>query len=205
MSELDLENHRKSKLPPSALKLPGMDILPMKQRFSLHPGMNKSIDLDAKLLLPSQILNHQSEPPKVAEPLRNETNQVWLKFRSFQFFCNFFFLQRRNFLSRAILYVTWTSLRSASSDGCQFWRSVTVGPFKLTLIIEWFSPTSINCNGRLRLEMSVTTCKLKAERTTNQHKLHQRTENTLACQSSILSFHSLSLTETKKIVISTRF
>lgn len=68
MSEQDLQHQRKSKLPPSAMKLPGMDILPVKtpkQRFSLQPGANKMIDLDAKLLLPSQILNHQTEPPKI--------------------------------------------------------------------------------------------------------------------------------------------
>lgn len=65
MSDLDLENHRKSKLPPSALKLPGMDTLPMKpqpkQRFSFQSGANKLIDLDAKLLLPSQIINHHPQ------------------------------------------------------------------------------------------------------------------------------------------------
>lgn len=80
MSELDLENHRKSKLPPSALKLPGMDILPMKMqskhRFSLQPGANKMIDLDAKLLLPSQILNQQPEPPKIEKSMSHENNQV---------------------------------------------------------------------------------------------------------------------------------
>ena len=81
MSELDLEHHRKSKLPPSAMKLPGMDILPIKlqpkQRFSLQPGANKMIDLDAKLLLPSQILNHLPEPAKVEKShASSETNQV---------------------------------------------------------------------------------------------------------------------------------
>jgi hypothetical protein len=86
MSELDLEHHRKSKLPPSALKLPGMDILPMKpqpkQRFSLQPGANKSIDLDAKLLLPSQILNYHPELTK-AEKLNStsESTQVCLKLK----------------------------------------------------------------------------------------------------------------------------
>lgn len=81
MSEQDLEHHRKSKLPPSALKLPGMDILPIKmqskQRFSLHPGANKMIDLDAKLLLPSQILNQQHEQTKLEKlSVSNESNQV---------------------------------------------------------------------------------------------------------------------------------
>lgn len=80
MSELDLENHRKSKLPPSALKLPGMDILPVKtpqkQRFSLQPGANKMIDLEAKLLRPSQILNQQPEPPKLEKVASVENTQV---------------------------------------------------------------------------------------------------------------------------------
>jgi hypothetical protein len=81
LSESDLENHRKSKLPPSALKLPGMDILPVKPqpktRFSLQPGANKSIDLDAKLLLPSQILNQNLELPKVEKlSTSSESNQV---------------------------------------------------------------------------------------------------------------------------------
>lgn len=80
MSDHDLENHRRSKLPPSALKLPGMDILPIKpqpkQRFSLQPGANKMIDLEAKLLLPSQILNHQLEPLKLVKTISTETNQV---------------------------------------------------------------------------------------------------------------------------------
>lgn len=80
MSDQDLENHRKSKLPPTALKLPGMDILPVKpqpkQRFSLQPGVNKMIDLDAKLLLPSQILNQQHEPMKFAKTISSETIQV---------------------------------------------------------------------------------------------------------------------------------
>lgn len=86
MSEVDLEHHRKSKLPPSALKLPGMDILPMKpqpkQRFSLQPGANKMIDLDAKLLLPSQILNHHSENTKVEKShVSNEASQVRCLYR----------------------------------------------------------------------------------------------------------------------------
>lgn len=81
MSETDLEHHRKSKLPPSALKLPGMDILPIKlqakQRFSLQPGANKMIDMDAKLLLPSQILNHHPEPAKVDKSTAStESHQV---------------------------------------------------------------------------------------------------------------------------------
>mgnify|MGYP007092087811 CR=1 FL=1 len=81
MSEQDLEHHRKSKLPPSALKLPGMDILPVKsqhkQRFSLQSGANKSIDMEAKLLLPSQILHQHHETPKVEKlNTSSETNQV---------------------------------------------------------------------------------------------------------------------------------
>lgn len=81
MSADDLEHHRKSKLPPSALKLPGMDILPVKpqpkHRFSLQAGANKSIDMEAKLLLPSQILNHQPEAQKVEKSnVSSETNQV---------------------------------------------------------------------------------------------------------------------------------
>lgn len=80
MSEQDLEHQRKSKLPPSALKLPGMDILPMKptpkHRFSLQPGANKNIDLEAKLLLPSQILNQHQEPPKLEKTVSIESTQV---------------------------------------------------------------------------------------------------------------------------------
>lgn len=80
MSELDLENHRKSKLPPSALKLPGMDILPVKispkHRFSVQPGVHKMVDLEAKLLLPSQILNHQHELPKLEKVASVESTQV---------------------------------------------------------------------------------------------------------------------------------
>jgi hypothetical protein len=63
MSEVDLEHQRKSKLPQGALKLPGMDILPvktqLKQRFSVQPS---GIDANAKLLLPSQILHQPNEP-----------------------------------------------------------------------------------------------------------------------------------------------
>lgn len=72
LSEQEIENNRKSKLPPSALKLPGLDLLGVKtnpkQRFSLQP-MRKSIDTDAKLLMPSQLLNshHTIELPKVEE------------------------------------------------------------------------------------------------------------------------------------------
>lgn len=70
MSEQEIENHRKSKLPPNAMKLPGMDILAFKpkqpkQRFSLQP--NKSIDSEAKLLLPSQLMNHQNQQPSTME------------------------------------------------------------------------------------------------------------------------------------------
>jgi hypothetical protein len=80
LSEQDIENNRKSKLPPTALKLPGMDILGVKnnpkQRFSLQP--TKSIDTEAKLLLPSQLLNshHTIEVPKVEEkvPIVNLSN-----------------------------------------------------------------------------------------------------------------------------------
>lgn len=73
MSEQEIENHRKSKLPADAMKLPGLEgMLAMKpkqpkQRYSLQP--NSSIDLDAKLLLPSQLMNHQTnvklEQPKI--------------------------------------------------------------------------------------------------------------------------------------------
>lgn len=79
MSEVDLEHHRKSKLPQGALKLPGMDILPVKmqpkQRFSVQPG---GIDANAKLLLPSQILNHSIEPVtrSLKTTISNEVLQV---------------------------------------------------------------------------------------------------------------------------------
>jgi hypothetical protein len=82
MSEQEIENHRKSKLPPSALKLPGMEILlkpKPKQRFSLQPI--KSIDNEAKLLLPSQIVNNQlqqqqpQEQPKI-EKLNLTNNEA---------------------------------------------------------------------------------------------------------------------------------
>jgi hypothetical protein len=58
-----------------------MDILPVKPqpktRFSLQPGANKSIDLDAKLLLPSQILNQNLELPKVEKlSTSSESSQV---------------------------------------------------------------------------------------------------------------------------------
>lgn len=112
MSEQDLEQHRKSKLPPSALKLPGMDILPVKsspkQRFSLQPGANKMIDFDTKLLRPSQIL-HQT-PEKVIEKQvsANETNQVRVVL-CITFFCYLLIAQnncslfsRTNISSRAI-------------------------------------------------------------------------------------------------------
>lgn len=80
MSDADIENHRRSKLPPSALKLPGMDVLPIKSpRFSLHSNANKMIDLDAKLLLPSQILNQQPEAPKIEKSISNEANQVRIR------------------------------------------------------------------------------------------------------------------------------
>lgn len=81
LSDQDLQQQRKSKLPPSAMKLPGFENLPMKptpkHRSSLQPGANKSIDMDAKLLRPSEILNQQPEPTKT-ERLNNssETNQV---------------------------------------------------------------------------------------------------------------------------------
>lgn len=79
MSEQEIENHRKSKLPPSALKLPCMEILSKpkpKQRFSLQPI--KSIDNEAKLLLPSQIVKQQpQEQPKIEKLniISNEAQQ----------------------------------------------------------------------------------------------------------------------------------
>ncbi|CAH1717789.1 unnamed protein product [Chironomus riparius] len=69
MSEQEIENNRKSRLPPSALKLPGMDILSKnpKQRFSLQP--RKLIDTESHLLRPSEVLSHTAEsPPKKLEP-----------------------------------------------------------------------------------------------------------------------------------------
>lgn len=75
MSEQEIENHRKSKLPPSAMKLPGMDIIMKpkpKQRFSLPP--NKSIDTEAKLLLPSQIVNNQQQEQPKIEKLNISSN-----------------------------------------------------------------------------------------------------------------------------------
>lgn len=139
MSELDLENHRKSKLPPSALKLPGMDILqvktPQKQRFSLQPGANKSIDLEAKLLLPSQILNHQPEPPKLEKVASVENPQVRYLSCNLQDISNQCHFFRRNFLNRVMYFATSTSSRYVISDGCPFSRFATAASLKSTCTI----------------------------------------------------------------------
>ncbi|XP_070506241.1 myotubularin-related protein 10-B isoform X2 [Chironomus tepperi] len=77
MSEQEIENNRKSRLPPSALKLPGMDILPKnpKQRFSLQPG--KVVDTETHLLRPSQVLSHTAEsPPKKLETMKPSTSSA---------------------------------------------------------------------------------------------------------------------------------
>lgn len=75
MTEQEIELNRKSKLPPSALKLPGIEFLtknnPRQRPMSLQPMSKvvKGVDSDAKLLLPSQFLNshHTIELPKVEE------------------------------------------------------------------------------------------------------------------------------------------
>lgn len=75
LSEQEIEHNRRSKLPPSALKLPGFDILPKnhpKQRYSLQPT-RPNIDTDARLLRPSEILNsHSNEIPKREENKEKE-------------------------------------------------------------------------------------------------------------------------------------
>lgn len=88
LSEQEIENNRKSKLPPSALKLPGMELLNIKnnpkQRFSLQPmkavtkAANKSIDTDAKLLLPSQLhsieLSKNDNKTSITTTISNEVS-----------------------------------------------------------------------------------------------------------------------------------
>ena len=80
LSEQEVENNRKSRIPPSALKLPGIELLSMKnipkQRpVSLQPMKSKTVDSDARLLLPSQLLNshHTIELPKVDEKEASES------------------------------------------------------------------------------------------------------------------------------------
>lgn len=70
LSEQEIENTRKSRIPPSALKLPGMELMaknPVHQRFSLQP--RKLIDTETHLLRPSEVLHHtvESAPKKVEE------------------------------------------------------------------------------------------------------------------------------------------
>lgn len=84
LSEQEIEHNRKSKLPPSALKLPGLDLLgaranPRHRPMSLQPVSSRTVapqniqgvDTDAKLLLPSQLLNshHTIELPKLEEKM----------------------------------------------------------------------------------------------------------------------------------------
>lgn len=80
LTEQEIENNRRSRLPPSALKLPGFDALPKnhpKQRFSLQPA--RKIDTDTKLLRPSEIFNHTTlDVPKkltVSEKPANSNNE----------------------------------------------------------------------------------------------------------------------------------
>lgn len=83
LSEQEIEKNRMSKLPPSALKLPGMELFSgvknnPKQRFSLQPlSANKSVDKDAKLLVPSQLLTsqHSIELPKIEEKINVSNEQ----------------------------------------------------------------------------------------------------------------------------------
>lgn len=79
LTEQEIENNRKSRLPPSALKLPGMDFLPKninpKQRFSLQP--RKMIDTESHLLRPSEILHHAVEiPQKKVEEVKGGPDDV---------------------------------------------------------------------------------------------------------------------------------
>jgi hypothetical protein len=67
LTEAEIEKNRRSRLPPTALKLPGFDDLPKnhpKLRYSLQPVKTSSIDFETNLR-PSQLSHHTTtEAPK---------------------------------------------------------------------------------------------------------------------------------------------
>jgi len=63
LDEHEIENYRKSKLPPTALKLPGMEIF-NKQRFSTQAGRN--------VVLPSELLSFNLPPESIDMQTSND-------------------------------------------------------------------------------------------------------------------------------------